>query len=604
MFKNKQMIPSNKKKDMAKPIPETVINPTTQTVYRRGQYLGKGGFARCYELIDKSKSVFAGKAVAKSALLKPSNKEKMAQEISIHKALSHKHIVQLFSYFEDNDYIYLILELCENRSLMELQKRRNYVTEPEARYFMYQIVYAVQYLHERLIIHRDLKLGNIFINGNMQLKVGDFGLATQLTHRDERKDTLCGTPNYIAPEMLQRKKHSFEVDIWACGCILYTFICGRPPFETSSLQETYSRIKHCAFEFPSVVGYHASELITQLLHPDPSKRPRAMDILNFKFFVSGFTPKDLPKSCLTNTPKIDHRQLCGGQMDSQLLATAVKENKANVFAIPKGPAGDALRQPAFANNDLESIIVRERQGDADQPKNLAILLDEQLTSLLNSVSENVDYAKSIDILGTTPDIEAESPSLQPVYYVTKWVDYSDKYGLGYQLADGSVGVIFNDSSRLMIDRELKNITYTERNGVEKYFTSKTAPANMHKKMTLLKYFIEYMKEQLLQAANHKPEPGSDLSCPSILNNWFRSKVAIVLALSNGTVQLNFFDERLKIILCPKVQACTLIGEDRLLHTYSFESLAQHGCSKSLFSRLRYAKTTLERLISRLGNDKK
>uniref|UniRef100_A0AC35GR66 Polo kinase n=1 Tax=Panagrolaimus sp. PS1159 TaxID=55785 RepID=A0AC35GR66_9BILA len=278
---------------------------------------------------------------------------------------------------------------------------------------------------------------------------------------------------------------------------------------------------------PSVVGYHASELITQLLHPDPSKRPHAMDILNFKFFVSGFTPKDLPKSCLTNTPKIDHRQLCGGHMDSQLLATAVKENKANVFALPKGPAGDALRQPAFANNDLESIIVRERQGDADQPKNLAILLDEQLTSLLNNVNENVDNAKSIDILGTTPDIEAESPSLQPVYYVTKWVDYSDKYGLGYQLADGSVGVIFNDSSRLMIDREQKNVTYTERNG-----------------------------------------------------------------------------ERLKIILCPKVQACTLIGEDRCLHTYSFESLAQHGCSKSLFSRLRYAKTTLERLISRLGNDKK
>uniref|UniRef100_A0A914Z481 Protein kinase domain-containing protein n=1 Tax=Panagrolaimus superbus TaxID=310955 RepID=A0A914Z481_9BILA len=313
------MVPSNKKKDMSKPIPEVVYNPKSQITYRRGSYLGKGGFARCYELIDRNKTVFAGKAVAKSALLKPSNKEKMAQEISIHKALSHKHIVQLYTYFEDPDYIYLILELCENRSLMELQKRRYFVTEPEARYFMYQIVYAVQYLHKRLIIHRDLKLGNIFINSNMQLKVGDFGLATQLTDRDERRDTLCGTPNYIAPEMLHRKKHSFEVDIWACGCILYTFICGRPPFETSSLQETYTRIKHCTFEFPSVVGCRAAEVITQLLHPEPAKRPHAIDILKFKFFTMGFNPKDIPKSCLTTVPKLDGRQLCGGQMDSDFV---------------------------------------------------------------------------------------------------------------------------------------------------------------------------------------------------------------------------------------------------------------------------------------------
>uniref|UniRef100_A0AC34FLL1 Polo kinase n=1 Tax=Panagrolaimus sp. ES5 TaxID=591445 RepID=A0AC34FLL1_9BILA len=127
---------------------------------------------------------------------------------------------------------------------------------------------------------------------------------------------------------------------------------------------------------------------------------------------------------------------------------------------------------------------------------------------------------------------------------------------------------------------------------------------MHKKMTLLKYSMEYMNEQLLQATNQKPELASDLSCPPILNNWFRSKVAIVFALSNGTVQLNFFDKRLKIILCPNVQTCTLIGEDRMLHTYSFDTLSQQGCSKHLFSRLRYAKTTLERLISRLGTEEK
>lgn len=95
---------------------------------------------------------------------------------------------------------------------------------------------GVAYLHDNLIIHRDLKLGNVFLDKHMVCKIGDFGLATKLKDKDERKDTVCGTPNYIAPEMLHRQKHSFEVDIWALGCILYTLLVGQPPFETTSLQ--------------------------------------------------------------------------------------------------------------------------------------------------------------------------------------------------------------------------------------------------------------------------------------------------------------------------------------------------------------------------------
>ncbi len=95
---------------------------------------------------------------------------------------------------------------------------------------------ACEYLHDRRIIHRDLKLGNLFINDEMQVKIGDFGLATTLDYDGERKKTLCGTPNYIAPEMLEKKGHSFEVDIWAIGCILYTLLVGNPPFETQTLK--------------------------------------------------------------------------------------------------------------------------------------------------------------------------------------------------------------------------------------------------------------------------------------------------------------------------------------------------------------------------------
>uniref|UniRef100_A0A8C2S9E6 Dynactin subunit 5 n=1 Tax=Capra hircus TaxID=9925 RepID=A0A8C2S9E6_CAPHI len=105
-------------------------------------------------------------------------------------------------------------------SLLELHKRRKALTEPEARYYLRQIVLGCQYLHGNRVIHRDLKLGNLFLNEDLEVKIGDFGLATKVEYDGERKKTLCGTPNYIAPEVLSKKGHSFEVDVWSIGCII------------------------------------------------------------------------------------------------------------------------------------------------------------------------------------------------------------------------------------------------------------------------------------------------------------------------------------------------------------------------------------------------
>lgn len=131
--------------------------------------------------------------------------------------------------------------------MMELHRRRKKITELETRYYMSQILQGVNYLHSRRIIHRDLKLGNLFLNDDLHVKIGDFGLATKLTYDGERKKTLCGTPNYIAPEILNKEGHSFEVDIWSIGCIMYTLLIGKPPFETETLKETYTKIKKCDY---------------------------------------------------------------------------------------------------------------------------------------------------------------------------------------------------------------------------------------------------------------------------------------------------------------------------------------------------------------------
>ncbi len=119
----------------------------------------------------------------------------------------------------------MILELCTNRSLMDMLRRRKRFTEPETRFFLLQLLGALKYMHGKRVIHRDLKLGNIFLDENMNIKIGDFGLAALLVSEDERKKTICGTPNYIAPEVLfgggrEGDGHSFEVDLWGVGIIM------------------------------------------------------------------------------------------------------------------------------------------------------------------------------------------------------------------------------------------------------------------------------------------------------------------------------------------------------------------------------------------------
>ena len=261
-------------------VEETISKPTGEIEirkYSKGRLLGKGGFAKCYEFTNmETRQITAAKVIAKSSLIKSRSRQKLISEIKIHKALHHPNIVHFEHYFEDSDNVYFLLELCQNQSLNELLKRRKTLTELEVQCYAVQLIKALKYLHSHRIIHRDLKLGNLFLTDKMELKVGDFGLATKLDFDGERKRTVCGTPNYIAPEILDGKSgHSYEVDIWSFGVIMYTLIVGKPPFETNNVKETYKRIKMNNYSFPerAIMSDSAKALISEILVLDPSKRP-------------------------------------------------------------------------------------------------------------------------------------------------------------------------------------------------------------------------------------------------------------------------------------------------------------------------------------------
>nr|CAG4645429.1 EOG090X03P9 [Lynceus sp. MCZ IZ 141354] len=555
-------------------IPDILHDPKTKKRYQRGRLLGKGGFAKCYELRDlESKNILAGKIVSKQLLLKQHQKEKMSQEIAIHASLDNSHIVGFHNFFEDSNFVYIILELCPRRSLMELHKRRKAITEPEARYFMRQLLLGVNYLHLNKIIHRDLKLGNLFLNDEMELKVGDFGLATRVEYDGERKRTLCGTPNYIAPEVLNKKGHSYEVDVWSIGCILYTLLVGRPPFETQSLKETYSKIKKNEYHIPSRVGQLAAALIRRMLHSEPNRRPSVAEILADDFMTLGYLPSRLPVSCLITAPRFDTK------------------HNASLVAVRK-PLGDINKENVAAQN---AVAVKKDSDDVDMD---AVATGAGVTSPTSSPSKVLlkdlqqQLSKLLGSRGKRPENnldDAEDPAAIPMVWISKWVDYSDKYGFGYQLSDDSIGVIFNDLTKLLLLADGKNIHYIERDGSEHYHTTYSYPSTLDKKVKLLNYFHNYMTEHLLRAgAAVTPREGDELSRIPFLHQWFRTSRAVVMYLSNGTLQINFFKDHTKIILCPLLSAVTYIDEGKNFRTFRMNLLEEHGCTEDLFTRLQYA----------------
>ncbi|KAL3984781.1 Protein kinase domain family protein [Acanthocheilonema viteae] len=587
------------KKPVLKEVPDIVVNTDTGATYKKGRFLGKGGFARCYELTDtKDHKFYAGKVVSKLLLLKNHQRDKMAQEIRIHRTLHHKHIVRMDGFFEDADNVYILLELCPRRSLMELHKRRKYVTEPESRYFTKQIVEACEYLHTNKIIHRDLKLGNLFLNEDMEIKVGDFGLATVVEVDGQRKKTLCGTPNYIAPEMLDKKGHSYEVDIWAIGCILYTLLVGKPPFETSSLKDTYNRIKNNNYSIPSRISSEAEQLIRRLLQTDPEKRPTIHEVSYYAFF-KGYTPSRLPTSCLTMAPKFanteipDKRSALNELRQENIMLSPEERVRKDLLAAPVRPLTSVPELqvlPGVKHRTSDPRAAGMLHAAGDHPSDCYLSdLCRQLADVVNSKPKDNSNIRDDDL---------EDPAAMPVFWISKWVDYSDKYGLGYQLCDNSIGVVFNDNTKMVLDAAGEQVQYLGRENDEHYYTIKHYPEKLQKKITLLQYFKNYMSEHLQKTGADMPiREGDELARLPVLRIWFRTQSAIVLHLSNGTLQLNFFEDHTKLVICPLMGAATYIDSERNFRVLKLSALAKYGCPKPLLDRLRYAKMMVERLMS-------
>lgn len=274
----------------------------TQAVKRRwtlddfdiGKPLGKGKFGNVYLGREKtSKFVVALKVLFKSQLKQNGVEHQLKREIEIQSHLRHPNILRLYGYFYDESRVYLVLEYAPGGELYKLLQQCKRFDEKTAANYMAKIGSALKYCHSKNIIHRDIKPENLLMGQNAELKIADFGWSVHAP--SSRRTTLCGTLDYLAPEMLENKMYDEKVDLWCLGILCYEFLVGKPPFEAESMQTTYSLIRRVAVQFPSYISSGARDFISRLLKKEPAERMSVDNVLNHPWILQ-HTAQPVPQT--------------------------------------------------------------------------------------------------------------------------------------------------------------------------------------------------------------------------------------------------------------------------------------------------------------------
>uniref|UniRef100_A0A7C9DFZ7 non-specific serine/threonine protein kinase n=1 Tax=Opuntia streptacantha TaxID=393608 RepID=A0A7C9DFZ7_OPUST len=262
--------------------------------YELGKLLGQGTFAKVFHAknIETGASV-AIKIVDKEKVLKVGMIEQIKREISVMRLVRHPNVVQLYEVMASKTKIYFVMEYVRGGELFD-KVSKGKLREDVARKYFQQLISAVDYCHSREVYHRDLKPENLLLDEEGNLKVSDFGLSAlaESKRQDGLLHTTCGTPAYVAPEVIHRKGYDgAKADIWSCGVILFVLLAGYLPFQDSNLMEMYRKIGKAEFKFPNWFPYEVRKLLLKILDPNPKTRISMAKIMENPWFRKGFDPK-------------------------------------------------------------------------------------------------------------------------------------------------------------------------------------------------------------------------------------------------------------------------------------------------------------------------
>uniref|UniRef100_A0A673CFW7 non-specific serine/threonine protein kinase n=1 Tax=Sphaeramia orbicularis TaxID=375764 RepID=A0A673CFW7_9TELE len=275
--------------------------------YRLLKTIGKGNFAK----VKLARHILTGREVRHSnTLTQEFIKTELFREVRIMKILNHPNIVKLFEVIETERTLYLVMEYASGGEVFDYLVAHGRMKEKEARAKFRQIVSAVQYCHQKHIVHRDLKAENLLLDADMNIKIADFGFSNEFT-LGNKLDTFCGSPPYAAPELFQGKKYDGpEVDVWSLGVILYTLVSGSLPFDGQNLKELRERVLRGKYRIPFYMSTDCENLLKRFLVLNPAKRGTLEQIMKDRWINAGFEEDELkpyvePELDITDQKRID-----------------------------------------------------------------------------------------------------------------------------------------------------------------------------------------------------------------------------------------------------------------------------------------------------------
>ncbi|KAI0511176.1 hypothetical protein KFK09_011801 [Dendrobium nobile] len=265
----------------------------TLSDFEIGKPLGRGKFGHVFLAREKkSNHIVAIKVLFKSQLKQSQVEHQLRREVEIQSHLRHTNILRLYGYFYDQTRVYLILEHAAKGELYKELQKCKYFSEKRAATYIASLARALIYLHGKHVIHRDIKPENLLLGTQGEVKIADFGWSV---HTFNRRKTMCGTLDYLPPEMVESVEHDASVDIWSLGVLCYEFLYGVPPFEAKEHSDTYRRIVEVDLKFPSnpIVSSASKDLISKMLVKDSSQRLPLHKLLEHPWIIQNADPSGI-----------------------------------------------------------------------------------------------------------------------------------------------------------------------------------------------------------------------------------------------------------------------------------------------------------------------
>ncbi|KAM4612995.1 NUAK family SNF1-like kinase 2 [Polymixia lowei] len=385
--------------------------------------LGKGTYGKVKKAKERSGRMVAIKSIRKEKIKDEQDLVHIRREIEIMSSLSHPHIITIYEVFENKDKIVIVMEYASRGDLYDYICEKQRISERDARHFFRQIVSAVHYCHQNGIVHRDLKLENILLDGNGNVKIADFGLSN-LYHGDEYLQTFCGSPLYASPEIVNgRPYRGPEVDTWSLGVLLYTLVHGAMPFDGNNHKILVQQISTGNYRKP-VNPSDACGLIRWMLMVNPERRATVEEIAGHWWLNWGYQQPLLAEG---KTMPVEHTisASLSTQQPAGLASIAgwlrrtsrpLLENGSKVRCLlrSQGGGGEVVRQRSLRRSRKENNVSQTvHEGTTDTRPFKGIL--KRRSSLKQKVSEapTIGPVKPQNIFASSAPADASSPGLLP-----------------------------------------------------------------------------------------------------------------------------------------------------------------------------------------------